>query len=235
MRGTTTANPGWGSTLSLCPDPQDGHGRISRGPDGDPPSRSRPGLDHVADPAYTCMSSSMSPPGPPTAKANAPRSPASSLRTRRTGSRQPAPTLERHESRERFFASQVRAGGPMWPHGAPTPRRSFSSQKPDNCPNAANSWIPANGRSRTRTWDLFLIRKTVCPLQSPQLALNPCKTIRHRLRKGTGEDWRGQPGGPTVAPRPPFESRVSYGPEADITPTIRSGSDAPEAGRGAPA
>jgi len=33
-----------------------------------------------------------------------------------------------------------------------------------------------------------------------------------------------------VAPRPQFEGTVSYDPEADITPTIRSSPDAPEAG-----
>ena len=34
-----------------------------------------------------------------------------------------------------------------------------------------------------------------------------------------------------VAPRRRFEGTVSYDPEADITPTIRSNPDAPEAGR----
>ena len=38
-----------------------------------------------------------------------------------------------------------------------------------------------------------------------------------------------------MAPRPRFEGRASCGPEADITPTIRSDPDAPEAGRCAPA
>ena len=64
---------------------------------------------------------------------------------------------------------------------------------------------PGSGRSRTRTWDLFLIRKTACPLQSPQLALNPCKSSRRRRAEG---DWRGLAGtswwphrGPTAAVR----------------------------------
>ncbi len=95
--------------------------------------------------------------------------------------------------------------------------------------------FPESGRSRTRTSDLFLIRNTFCPLQSPQLALNPCKPPRRRQRKGTGGDWTGQPSGPLVAPRPPFEGMVSYDPEADITATIRSSPDAPEAARGVPA
>jgi len=38
-------------------------------------------------------------------------------------------------------------------------------------------------------------------------------------------------GGPIVAPRQRFEGTVSYDPEADTTPTIRSRPDAPEAGR----
>ena len=38
-----------------------------------------------------------------------------------------------------------------------------------------------------------------------------------------------------MAPRPPFEGKASYDAEADITPTIRSTPDAPEAGRCEPA
>ena len=93
----------------------------------------------------------------------------------------------------------------------------------------------SSGRSRTRTWDLFLIRKTCCPLQSPQLALNPCKPPRRHRRKGTGGDWSLQAGGPIVAPRRRFEGTVSFDPEAVITPTIRSRPEAQEAGRCAPA
>ena len=130
-------------------------------------------------------------------------------------------------------------GNRGWPHCGPVEHPDHadpsSSQILENCVNAANSWIPASGRSRTRTWDLFLIRKTFCPLQSPQLALNPCKPLRRRRRKRTGGDWTGQAGGPIVAPRPPFEGMVSYGPVAVIMPTIRSSPDAPEAGRCAPA
>ena len=82
--------------------------------------------------------------------------------------------------------------------------------------------FPESGRSRTRTWDLFLIRKTFCPLQSSQLELNPCKHVQQRARKTTGDDWALQLGGPIVAPRPRFEGKASYDPEADIMPTIRS-------------
>ena len=95
--------------------------------------------------------------------------------------------------------------------------------------------FPESGRSRTRTWDLFLIRKTFCPLQSSQLELNPCKHVQQRARKTTGDDWALQLGGPIVAPRPRFEGKASYDPEADIMPTIRSDPDAREAGRCAPA
>jgi len=94
---------------------------------------------------------------------------------------------------------------------------------------------PESGRSRTRTWDLFLIRKTICPLQSSQPASNRCKPPRRRQRKATGDDWSLQAGGPIVAPRPQFEAKASYDPEADITPTIRSNPDAPQAARCAPA
>ena len=133
-------------------------------------------------------------------------------------------------TKERFFASQVTAGGPIVaPWNTPTVP---ILQQPDprklrKCSEFLDS---GDGRSRTRTWDLFLIRNTFCPLQSPQLALNPCKPLRRRRRKGTGGDWAGQAGGPIVAPRPPFEGRVSYDPEAVITPTIRSSPDAREGG-----
>ena len=175
------------------------------------------------------------PTGPPTAETNVPALTGQFPQHAADGVLGARGHLTAARTRERFFASQVTAGGPIWPRGTPRPCRSSSSQIPENCVNAAISWIPASGRSRTRTWDLFLIRKTICPLQSSQLALNPCKPTRRRRRKGTGGDWRGQPGGPVVAPRPPFEGMVSYGPEADIMPTIRSSPDAPEAARCAPA
>ena len=116
---------------------------------------------------------------------------------------------------------------PLWPHGTPRPCRSSSSQILENCADAANSWIPADGRSRTRTWDLFLIRRScVSPPVVPTRSLIPAHRASRRVREGTGEDWRGQAGGPTVATRPQFEGKASYDPEADITPTIRSSPDA---------
>jgi hypothetical protein len=110
---------------------------------------------------------------------------------------------------------------------APNPRISSNAGKSAN-------W-KASGRSRTRTWDLFLIRKTFCPLESSQLALNPCKRVQQHDRKTTGDDWRLQPGGPIVAPRPQFEGTASCGLVAHMTPTIRSRPDAGEACRCAPA
>jgi hypothetical protein len=125
-----------------------------------------------------------------------------------------------------------------WPHVAPQNARTIPvRQRPEsqNIIKRRESVQLEIGRSRTRTWDLFLIRNTLCPLQSPQLANNPCKLPDHRPRKGTGGDWREQAGGPMVAPRPPVDGVVSCGPEADIMPTIRSSPDAPEAARCAPA
>jgi len=135
-------------------------------------------------------------------------------------------------NQECFFASKVNAVAPWWPHGPRRPCRANHSQKPDSCPNAANFWITADGRSRTRTWDLFLIRKTFCPPQSSQLALNPCKPSERQVRKATGDDWPLQAGGPIVAPRPQFEGRASCDPVAVIGATIRSSPDAREADRG---
>ena len=130
----------------------------------------------------------------------------------------------------------VIAGGPMVaPWTTQRARRSTHSRKPENRSNAGKSWIPASGRSRTRTWDLFLIRKTFCPLQSSQLELNPCKHVQQRARKTTGGDWSLQAGGPIVAPRPQFAGGLSFDPEADITATIRSDPNAPQACRSAPA
>ena len=77
--------------------------------------------------------------------------------------------------------------------------------------------------------------KTFCPLQSSQLALNPCKPLRRHQRKGTGGDWPLQAGGPIVAPRRRCEGTVSYDPEADITATIRSDPDTGEECRDEPA
>ena len=63
---------------------------------------------------------------------------------------------------------------------------SHRQQIPDYCANAANSWIPASGRSRTRTWDLSLIRKTFCPSSPPNSHLIPANGRDGRRRNGTG-------------------------------------------------
>ena len=145
------------------------------------------------------------PAGPPTAEANVPALAGQFPQYAADGVLGARADLTAARNQERFFASQVTAGGPIWPHGTPRPCRPSSSQIPENCVNAANSWIPASGRSRTRTWDLFLIRKTFCPLQSSQLALNPCKPRATAPAEG---DWRGLAGtswwphrGPTTAVR----------------------------------
>ena len=219
------------------PEPQDGHGpyRPAR-TTWRSPSRPRLRLDHVADAAPRLHEVvDLAPPGHQPPRRMSQRAPASSLSTRRTVFPEPAATRQRREPRSAFRLT----GNRPWPHCGPMehPDRAdpSSSQIPENCANAANFWIPASGRSRTRTWDLFLIRKTFCPPQSPQLALNPCKPPRRRQRKGTAGDWTGQPGGPVVAPRQPFEGMVSYDPVAVIMPTTRSGPDAPETGRCGPA
>ncbi len=81
--------------------------------------------------------------------------------------------------------------------------------------------FPGSGRSRTRTWDLFLIRKTFCPLQSSQLTLNPCKPLATAAAEG---DWRGLAAtswwphrGPTAAVRGQIVVRPGSGHHADDT------------------
>ena len=79
----------------------------------------------------------------------------------------------------------------MWPHGTPGPCRPSSSQIPENWVNAANSWIPADGRSRTRTWGLFLIRKSFFAASPPKSQIIPgnrCDGASGRGLEGTGGD-----------------------------------------------
>ena len=169
--------------------PQDGHGPCRARTTWRSPSRPRLGLDHTADAA----------PSPHEAcdvgprRATKPRDERSalagrSLRTRQTAFSESGADALAARNQERFFASRLNS---WWPHGAPRLRCSLSSLKPDQCENAGISWIAVNGRSRTRTWDLFLIRETARPLQSPQLALNPCKSQSRRVREGTGGGLAG--------------------------------------------
>ena len=153
----------------------------------------------------------------------------SSLQDAPTAFSEPAPTLTAARTQERF-SSQASSWWPQMAHGAPRPSDPLPARKPEHCANAANSWIPADGRSRTRTWDLFPIRTTVCPLQSPQLANNPCRTVERRLRKTTGDDWGGRPGGPTAAVRGHGVVWPGSGHHADDT--VKP--DAPEARRTVP-
>jgi len=62
-------------------------------------------------------------------------------------------------TQDRFVASPVNAGGPIVAPRCTRAASTSHSQKPENWANAANFWIPADGRSRTRTWDLFLSEK----------------------------------------------------------------------------
>ena len=174
----------------------------------------------------------MSPPaGPPGAAANVPALAGEFAQYAADGVPEARADLTAARNQERFFASQVTAGGPLWPRGTPRPRRSSSSPNPRPLLKCRQFRDSNDGRSRTRTWDLFLIRKTLCPLQSSQLTINPCKTMKRRLRKATGDDWSLQAGGPIVAPRRYFEGKASHDLVAVIEPTIRSSPDAPEACR----
>ena len=85
----------------------------------------------------------------------------------------------------------VIAGGPIWPHGPPRLPRPFSSQKPDTRANAGSSWIPASGRSRTRTWDLFLSEK---PMGETSGRDRPRKATKV-LQKLADQDRRPKPPG----------------------------------------
>ena len=138
---------------------------------------SRLGPDHSRRRSRAHEVVDVAPPGHRPPRRTFQRSPASSLSTRRTAFSKPAPPVTAR-NQERFFASQVTARGPIWPHGTPRPCRSSSSQIPENWANAANSWIPADGRSRTRTWDLFLIREKRCRAAA---ANAPC-SLRFRRR-----------------------------------------------------
>ena len=77
--------------------------------------------------------------------------------------------------------------------------------------------------------------KPFVPSSPPNSHLIPANRGDGAGRRGLERTGRVQAGGPIVAPRPEFEGKASYGPEADITPTIRSRPDAPEAARCAPA
>jgi hypothetical protein len=82
-----------------------------------------------------------------------------------------------------------------------TPRTAFSNPAQSGDGSKPRVLFPESnhGRSRTRTWDLFLISKTFCPLQSSQLQLNPCEQEQQRAQKTTGGDWALRPDDPMVA------------------------------------
>ena len=219
------------------PDPQDGHRPCRpRGPDGDrqavasrPRSRSR----RRSAPA---RGGRCRPAGPPTAEANVPAL-AGQFASVRGGrrSRSPRPP-DSGANQGALFASQVTAGGPIVaPWNTPT---APILQQPDprklrKCSEFLDSGEMGDPGLEPGTSSLS--GKPFVPSSRPNSHLIPANRRDGAQRKGTGEDWPLQAGGPIVAPRPQFEGRASYDPEADITPTIRSSPDAPEAGRCAPA
>ena len=147
-----------------------------RGPDGDrhavasrPRSRSRRRSTRAR--GGRCR-----PAGPPTAEANVPRSSASSLSTRRMAFWESGAEALAARTQERFFASQVTAGGPIWPRGAPRPHRSSSSQIPENCVNAANSWIPRVGDPGLEPGTSSLSGKPLVASSRPNSNLIPANT-----------------------------------------------------------
>ena len=232
IRGTTIADPCRCWSPPLRPTLRTSMGRIARADHMAivKPSASRP-RSRSRRRSAPARDGRSRPTGPSTAEANVPALAGQFAQYAADSVLGARAHLTAARNQERFFASQVTEGGPIWPHGTPGPCRSSSSPNPRPLIKCRQFRDSNDGRSWTRTRDLFLIRKTWCPLQSPQIAINPCKTMKHRLRKATGEDWSLQAGGPIVAPRPQFEGTVSYDPEADITPTIRSDPDAVEACR----
>ena len=135
-----------------------------------------------------------------------------------------------------LFASQITARGPIVaPWNTPTVpiHQQPDPRKLRKCSEFLDSgeWAIQDSNLGPLPYQENLLSPPVVPTRS----LIPANRGEGAQRKGTGGDWRGQAGGPIVAPRPRFEGTASYDPEADITPTIRSGPDAPEAGRCAPA
>ena len=140
----------------------------ARGPNGDRQTvASRPRSQPT--PPYARRDGRCRPAAPPTAAAKVPALAGqvpSAHRGRRSRTPRNAVTAR---SQERFFASQVTARGPIWPHGTPRPCRSSNRLNPRELVKCREFRNSNHGRSRTRTWDLFLIRKTFCHLQSSQL------------------------------------------------------------------
>ncbi len=214
------------------PDPQDARERMarrSRSRSSSPATRPRgrrPPLNTPADVAT---------PHPPTSEANVqapigqfPRHTADDVlgawRLRGSGANQGA----------LFRLTGIARGPIVAPRNTPTVP---TLQQPDprkllKCSEILDSseWAIQDSNLGPLPYQENLLSPPVVP-NSNLIPANACNSmIGRRL-----DDWALQPGGPIVAPRPRFEGRVSYGPEADIMPTIRSSPDAREAGRCAPA
>jgi hypothetical protein len=103
-------------------------------------------------------------------------------------------------TKERSFASQINAGGPIWPHGTPRPCRPSNSQILETCVNAANYWIPASGRSRTRTWSWA--RETAARSQTRGVYVSQgARDVRHPPATRGGAHQPGALQCPSSVPR----------------------------------
>ena len=94
---------------------------------------------------------------PPTAEGTFQASPVSSLRTRRTAFSGVRTDRMRRETRSAFAA-----GNSWWPHGGPMDHRDRTillKAKTRPLIKCSEFLDSGDGRSRTRTWDLFLIRE----------------------------------------------------------------------------
>jgi hypothetical protein len=100
--------------------------------------------------------------------------------------------------------------GPRWGHqlwvtAAKRSQRAGFAGLPA-CPETpAMQGFPGSGRSRTRTWDLFLIRNISCPLQSPNSRLLPA----NRRDRAGGRGLEGTGWDNLVAPPWPHGRRSS--------------------------
>ena len=175
------------------------------------------------------------PAGPSTAEANVPARASELAQYAADGVPRARSHLTAARTKERFFASQVTARGPIVaPWNTPTVP---TLQQPDprkllKCSEFLDSgeWAIQDSNLGPLPYQENLLSPPVPPSH-----LIPANLRDGASGRGLERTGRGQPGGPVVAPRPPFEGMVSYDPVAVIMPTIRSSPDAPEAGRCAPA
>jgi hypothetical protein len=163
-----------------------------RGPDGDPQAvASRPRSRKRRRCAPPRRGGRYRPAGPPSPETKRSALASQFPQSAADGVLRARADLTAARTKERFFASQATSWWPIWPLGAPRPSDPLAARNPEHCANAANSWIPADGRSWTRTRALFLIRKTSCRLQSPNSQIIPANGghgARGRRLETTGGD-----------------------------------------------